>query len=329
MKGRRLISRAPRQIEVEEFQIPPLGADSILIENQLTGVSVGTEIHCWVTGTERDQALAFPRTTGYCSTGTVIDVGRNVTSVHPGDRVAAQGIHASHEVASSYCFPVPESVAPEDAVFLVMAAISMRGIRRGRVQLGEAVAIIGMGLVGQLALSLCRLSGAMPLIAIDLDQERLSRAGDRGADHMLNPAAMRDLAAKVRELCPEDGADVVVEATGKPAVYPTAVSLARTGGRVIGLGSPRGRVEMDFMADVHLREVDIVGAFQPATPEEGHIYYPWTKKRDRRFLLELMACGRLRASDLITHRAQPQECQAVYQMLADRPSEALGVVFEW
>ena len=134
---------------------------------------------------------------------------------------------------------------------------------------------------------------------------------------------------QLRDMCPEDGADVVIEATGKPEVYPTAVALARTGGRVIGLGSPRGTVEMDFMADVHLREVDIIGAIQPITPESGHIYYPWTKDRDRRLLLQLMARGRLRASELITHRARPEECQAVYGMLADRPEEALGVVFEW
>ena len=224
---------------------------------------------------------------------------------------------------------MPDKVAPEDAVFLVMGAISMHGMRRARIQLGEAVAIMGMGLVGQLALSLCRLAGAMPLIAIDLDQDRLAIAADRGADYTLVPEDGTDLAAKVRGWCPEDGADVVIEATGKPEVYPTAVRLARTGGRVVGLGSPRGSVEMDFMTDVHLREVDIIGAIQPITPESAHVYYPWTKSRDRRLLLDLMARGRLRAADLITHRAAPAECQSVYSMLADRPQDALGVVFEW
>ncbi len=59
------------------------------------------------------------------------------------------------------------------------------------------------------------------------------------------------------------------------------------------------------------------------------MYYPWTKNRDRRLLLEMMSRGRLRAADLITHRAKPAECQAAYGMLASRPQEALGVVFEW
>jgi len=328
MKGHRLTCPARRRIEVEEFEIRSPGPAQVLIRNQLTAVSAGTEIYCWLHGAEPGREPAFPRTTGYCSTGTVVEVGRDVTDVEPGDRVAAQGTHASHGLVDGYYYRVPDNVPADDAVFLVMAAISMHGLRRAVVELGEGVAILGMGMVGQLALSLCRLAGAMPLIAIDLDADRLERATERGADYVLNPGS-GDVVEQVRELCAEDGADVVVEATGKPEVYPMAAKLARTAGRVIGLGSPRGSVDMDFMTDVHLREVDIIGAIQPITPEASHVYYRWTKDRDRRLLLQMMARGRLRVADLITHRVRPEECQVIYDMLADRPAEALGVVFEW
>ena len=83
------------------------------------------------------------------------------------------------------------------------------------------------------------------------------------------------------------------------------------------------------MRDVHLREVDLIGAFQPLTPERDHVYYPWTKARDRRLLLELMAQGKLAVRDLITHRFAPEQCQVAYETLAGRPEEALGVIFEW
>ena len=328
MKGHRLTCPALRRIEVEEFEISAPGPDQVLVRNQLTAVSAGTEIYGWLHGAEPGREPTFPRATGYCSTGTVIDVGRDVADVKPGDRVAAQGSHASHGLVDRYYYRVPGNVQADDAVFLVMAAISMHGLRRAAVELGEGVAILGLGIVGQLALSLCRLAGAMPLIAIDLDADRLERAADRGADYTLDPST-GDVVEQVRDLCAEDGADVVVEATGKPEVYPMAVKLARTAGRVIGLGSPRGSVDMDFMADVHLREVDIIGAIQPITPEANHVYYRWTKDRDRRLLLQLMARGRLCVADLITHRVHPEECQLIYDMLADRPAEALGVVFEW
>ena len=157
----------------------------------------------------------------------------------------------------------------------------------------------------------------------------MTHALRRGADLAVSPDTTEDLAALVRDHCPDNGARVVIEATGKPAVYPLAVQLACTGGRVVALGSPRGVVEMDFMRDVHLREVSLLGAFQPLTPEQDHVYYPWTKDRDRRFLLELMAAEKLSVRDLITHRLAPEQCQAGYGMLAQRPHEALGVVFEW
>ncbi len=329
MKARRLINPAARCIEVEEFELPQLADDEILIENELTAVSVGTEIYGWLHGAEPGRTPEYPRTTGYCNTGVVLEVGADLTDVKVGDRVAAQCSHASHSIARKHYLPAPGGVAAEDAVFLVMAAIAMHGVRKGRIELGESVAVIGLGIVGQLALSLSRLAGAMPAIAIDLDDDRLERAGKRGADIKINPSRVDDVVAAIQNETFANGADAVIEATGKPVVYPMAASIARTAGRVVALGSPRGTVEMDFFKDVHLREVDLIGAIQPITPEEDNIYYPWTKQRDRQTLLQLMARGRLSVADLITHREKPEDCQRVYEMLADQPEDALGVVFEW
>lgn len=329
MKARRFVCNDVARIEVEDYELPPVRDEDILVQNELTAVSVGTELYCWLHGAEPGGVPNFPRYTGYCSMGVVVDKGKKVDRVEVGDRVAAQGYHASHQVVNRYYHRAPDGVDGEDAVFLVMAAISMRGIRRSRVQLGESMAVLGLGIVGQLALSLGRLSGAMPIVGIDLDGSRLERASKRGADFLVDPGNGADVVAQVREWCAEDGANVVIEATGIPAVYPLAVQLACTAGRVIALGSPRGTVEMNFMRDVHLREVDIIGAFQPMTPEADHVYYRWTKDRDRRLLLELMARERLTIRDLITHRFEPGQCQEAYEMLANRPQEALGVVFRW
>ncbi|MFZ1757288.1 MAG: zinc-binding dehydrogenase [Caldilineaceae bacterium] len=92
----------------------------------------------------------------------------------------------------------------------------------------------------------------MPLIAIDLDDFRLDRAIERGADVAINPTNSEDAAGQVRSLCAGDGADVVLECTGKPGVYPLATRLARTAGRLVAVGSPRGSVDFDFLRDVHL-----------------------------------------------------------------------------
>jgi len=329
MKASRLICPDIRRIEVENFELPEMTDDAILVQNEYTAVSVGTEIYNWLHGSEPGQPAAFPRTTGYCNMGVVLEAGRKVKGIKAGDRVTAQGNHASHDVIKSLYYRVPDDVPSDAAAFLVMAAIAMRGIRKAHIELGESMVVMGLGIVGQLAASLARLCGAMPVIALDLDQRRLDIAKKRGVDHLVNPNTTSDVVECVRKICADDGANVVMEATGKPAVYPLAAQLACTAGRVIALGSPRGSVKMDFFPDVHLREVNIVGAFQPLTPDQPHVYYHWEKDRDRKLLLDLMARGLLPVVDLITHRFKPAQCQTVYEMLADRPQEALGVVFEW
>ena len=132
MKGRRLICPVKGRIEVEEFEVPPVADDQVLIENELTAVSVGTEIYCWLHGTEPGGEPSFPRTTGYCSCGVVVETGSSIVGVKVGDRVAAQGNHASHSLESRFVYRVAEETASEDAVFLVMAAIAMHGTRRRR-----------------------------------------------------------------------------------------------------------------------------------------------------------------------------------------------------
>ena len=329
MKGRRLLCRGLRQIEVEDFEIGKLPDDGILVQNEYTAVSVGTEIYNWVHGASPGRPFSFPRPTGYCNAGTVIEVGKNVKDVKPGDHVAGQGCHASHNVLRKPYNKVPEKVSSKAASLLTMAAVAMHGVRVAKIELGEAVAVLGLGLVGQFALSLAKLAGGLPVIAIDIADFRLEKAKARGADACINPKNIQDVVAAVRALCVEDGANVVLEATGKPAVYPMAVKLACVTGRVVALGSPRGTVEFNFLDEVHLREVAILGAIAPITPDQDHIYFRWTKDRERNLILRLLSEGRLTAEDLITHVARPEQCLDIYTMLADRPQQALGVLFEW
>jgi threonine dehydrogenase-like Zn-dependent dehydrogenase len=108
-----------------------------------------------------------------------------------------------------------------------------------------------------------------------------------------------------------------------------AVKLACFAGRLVALGSPRGTVEFDFFREVHLREVSILGAIHPRTPERDHVYFWWTKDRERRLLLSLMGNGQLPVEDLITHVETPENCLNVYNMLAEGSQQALGVLFEW
>jgi len=212
---------------------------------------------------------------------------------------------------------------------MVMAAIAIHGVRIARIELGEVIAITGLGIVGQLAATLAKLSGGCPVIGIDLNDFRIDIARKRGIDVCLSPARVRNLREAVLEHSEEDGANCVIEATGIASVYPMALPLACMGGRLVALGSARGSVELSFLDDIHLREVTVYGAHQPKTPNDDHIYHRFSKNRERALVIRLMAEGKLPIEDLITHVAHPEECQNVYDMLADNPHESLGVIFDW
>ncbi len=302
----------------------------MLLQNAYTAVSIGTELYCWVHGAEPGHEPEFPRQTGYCSAGTVLEVGKDVTSVKPGDRVAAQGYHASHEIVTDLYYQVPEHVPLKDAALLVMAAIAQHGNRVAKIELGESVVILGCGLVGQLALTLARLSGARPIVAIDLDEFRLEKARARGADLCINPSTTEDVPAAVRgglhRRRGECGDGVHGQAGGLSDGGPDGFD-----GRPRGLPRVPSRYGPEH-GSLH-RRASARGGDSRRNPAENsdrdHIYFRWTMNRERSMLLDLMGEGTLSVQDLVTHVAKPEQCQEIYTMLADAPERVLGVVFEW
>ena len=162
MKSQHLVCTDIRRIELREFELPRVPDHGILAQNDYTAISVGTEIYTYAHGGEPSRPSAFPRTTGYCNTGVVLEIGKDVKGIKPGDRIAGQGNHAHHAVLTQNFFKVPAGVSPKSAAFMVMCAIALHGHRVGRPELGEAVAITGMGIVGQLAATFAPLGRRTP-----------------------------------------------------------------------------------------------------------------------------------------------------------------------
>lgn len=328
MKARRLVTTRSMFNEMQAAELPPLGERGVLVKHEVTAVSPGTEHAFWMNGKPSPNG-PFPFIAGCSCAGIVQQVGPQVTDVKPGDRVAAQGNHCDFQIYEQLYFKIPPQIPADDAAFHMLMSVSLRGIRKSRIELGSAVAVLGLGVIGQFALSLAKLAGAMPLIAIDIDDRRLALARQRGADAAINSKQTADLPAAVAALCPERGVNVLIEASGNPVVYPTALSLICTGGQMVALGSPRAPVEINFYKGIHQREIEMVGAYVGVTPTQDHPYYRHTKARDRKLLLDLIAQGRLSARDLITHRWRPDNSQAMYEMLHHEPGASLGVVFDW
>jgi threonine dehydrogenase-like Zn-dependent dehydrogenase len=225
--------------------------------------------------------------------------------------------------------PIPDSVSFEESTFDTLGATSMNGVRISRLVLGETAVIFGMGIVGQLALQIARVCGAQLLVAVDLSDRRLEMAKSLGATAVANPAET-DLEAFVKELTGGEMAEVVIEATGNPKVFPVALKLAAPFGRIVALGSPRGNVpELDLYTELHCRGLQLLGAHAGMHPAVASPLNKWTRVRNRQLFLDLVSKGQIQTAPMITHRFPfAKAVEAFHLLVADR-TQAVGVILEY
>jgi 2-desacetyl-2-hydroxyethyl bacteriochlorophyllide A dehydrogenase len=336
MAEHRLVAFAPRSLELEPFPLPaepPPGA--MVVEAWTTAISAGTEVANYLGRTRQRSAeapdwRANPYYPGYSLAGVVRAVGAGVAGFAPGDRVCGHGPHASAAVVDPGRFvTMPEGVAFDDAALTTLVCIAMNAVRLARIELGDRVAVVGAGLVGQLALQLAQLCGARPTVASEPIAARREVALRCGASAAVDPAAP-EAARQFAELGEGQGFQVVFEATGSPAAFNPALKLAARGGRLILLGSTRGLVEQfDPYGDVHLTGVTMIGAHISTHPAHETPYNRWTIENNRRLALRLIGDGSLRLDPLISHRVAAEEAPALFDRLAHTPSEFLGALIRW
>lgn len=323
--GTQVVVRPDNSVEIKTSDIRPPQRGEVLVETVSTLISAGTEL-----GTQ-EQGRTDDFSPGYSNTGRVAQIGEGVEGYQIGDRVLSLGPHASHVTVPSApqsLAKLPDRVSFDEGTFGVLGSVSMHGVRKAQIELGEFVCITGMGLVGQLALQLAAQTGAELLVAIDLSNPRLEIAKAAGATHALNPKD-GDPRTEVESLTEGRGLDVTIEASGYPELLPIAFDMARIGGRIMALGSIWHRkVEVDFM-DFHLKELTLVGCHQPKCPTVATPAFPWTQQYNRRQILKMIEQDKLNVNRLITHRLPYTEAEEAYRLLRDERDKSLGVVLTW
>jgi 2-desacetyl-2-hydroxyethyl bacteriochlorophyllide A dehydrogenase len=311
-------------MELEELELADQpGPGQLLVETETTAISAGTEVANYrgitVQRRGRTDWRADPYRPGYSLAGTVRAVGPGVEGVAVGDRVCGHGPHASAALVDAARFvTVPSEVSADQAAMTTLCVIVMNAVRLARLQLGESVAVVGAGLIGQLAAQLARLAGARPVVSVDPIEPRRRLALDCGSDAALAPDDVHE------------SFEVVFEATGSPAAFNPALKLVGRQGRVIALGSTRGLVEsFDLYGDLHLKGVTLIGAHMSTTPQHETPYNPWTERRNRALALRLVRDEELRLDRLVSHRVPAAEGPAMYHRLATSREEFLGVLLRW
>jgi 2-desacetyl-2-hydroxyethyl bacteriochlorophyllide A dehydrogenase len=342
---RELLLTAPRSVSLVEYDDAAVGEGQVRAHATAGGISLGTELALYrgesPFRTKRfdlglrlfldDPAEAYPARLGYEWVGIVDEVGGGVTAPRPGERIHVTLPHRETQTfdASGAAAPpwlvLPERLVDERATLLQSAAIALQAVRDARIAAGDRVAVFGLGAFGLLAVQLARLDGASLVVGVDPIAARRELAVAYGADAALDPAAGDpgfELKTSGR------GVDVAIEFSGRYAALQQALRSVRVAGLVVAAGFYPGEATDLRLGEEWLHNrLTMIASMQgwgvPAR-DEG-----WDRQRLRAAAADLLAGGRLRADELLTHAFDFDEAPLAYATLDRDRREALRAVLRY
>jgi len=285
--------------------------------------------------------LDSPIPLGYSLAGKVVQVGEKLEGISLGDRVACGGAgYANHSeinyVPKNLMVKIPDGVDDIDASFVTVGAIALQAVRQTEPKLGERIAVMGLGLLGQLAVQLLKANGCK-VIGSDVDPDKLALAKELGADEVCHASEM---VTKANEFSNGHGVDAVIIAASTRSNQPVidAADISRMRGRVVFLGM----VGMDIPRnEYYKKELDLrlsmaygPGRYDPNYEEKG-IDYPydlvrWTEQRNFEAFLGLIEEGKVTPKALLTHTYAFENALDAYDLLEGKRQEKyLGIVLKY
>ena len=286
--------------------------------------------------------LNSPTLLGYSTAGIVEEVHNSVESWVPGDRAACAGFgYACHAekvfVPTNLAVKIPENVTFEEASFVTLGAIAMQGVRIADVRLGETVAVIGLGLLGQITCMLLAASGCR-VLGIDIDESKVESAMHSGAEaaFLANGSESQEILSATAGR----GADAVIitAASNTSGPVESAGNICRDRGRVVAVGAVKLDIPRKTFYDKEL-ELRLSRSYGPGRYdyyyEEAGRDYPfsyvrWTENRNMESFLQLISAGRINVKSLITHRFAVEDAARAYDLISGKSDENfLGVVINY
>lgn len=286
--------------------------------------------------------LETPVALGYSCAGVVREVGRGVDEYQVGDRVACAGMnYASHAetvfVPKNLAVKIPDGVSFDEAAFVTLGAIALQGVRTAEVKLGDAVAVIGLGLLGQLTVQILKAAGCR-VIGIDLEASKVELAREFGCDAGILRG--NDVELAVRQFTDNFGVDAVIVTAAADTNDP--IELAGVIARDRAVVSMVGAVRMDIPRKVYYEkelQLRLSRSYGPgrydAEYEERGKDYPigyvrWTERRNMQEFLRLVATKSVKLERLITHRIPIEQAEQAYDIITGKTQQSyLGILLTY
>lgn len=284
--------------------------------------------------------LDQPMALGYASAGTIVALGKNMLGFKVGQRVACAGFgfatHAEYNVVpKNLLTPLPKNVDFESAAFTTLGAIALHGFRLAQTQLGENVAVIGLGLLGLLTTQIANAAGCN-VLGIDVDPERVKLASSLGLQAVTRPEAEASASA----FSSNRGFDAVIICADTSSNDPIELAgfISRDRGRVVatgavGLSIPRKIYYEKEIAFINSRSYG-PGRYDSDYEENGADYplgyVRWTEGRNFQAIVDLMASEKLKVAPLISHRFPIERGVQAYEVITGKKKEPfLGVLLKY
>jgi D-arabinitol dehydrogenase (NADP+) len=333
-----VVIEGPRQLAVREVPEPQPARGEVIVEVASAGLC-GTDIHIYLGEYDGD----YPIVPGHEVVGTIIEVGEGVDDLTPGTRVSFdpnvpcfechfcrrqrfnhclnwQGIGVTRDggmaervaVPAKVIYPIEDSLPFDQAIFTEPLSCVVWGLQRATPELGDRVLIFGAGPIGLLMMQSVRRAGASQVVVSDLQSDRLDLATDLGADATV--VASDAGAGALRAFAPY-GFDMVIDATGVPAVAAGCFEHVTRGGKVLLFGVCPEDATIEFSPfDIFRRDITVYGSFAV-----NMTFGP---------ALELLRSGAVRVETLISHRFCLDEFPRALEMALSRSEPMMKVLIE-
>ena len=250
----------------EERDIPQVKDDEVLVKLEYVGIC-GSDLHYYETGAIGDYVVEPPFVLGHEPGGTVVEVGKNVTHLKAGDRVALEpgktcghcefcktgrynlcpdvvffatppvdGVfqeYVAHE--ADLCFKLPDNVSTLEGALIEPLAVGFHAAIQGDAHLGQKAVVMGAGCIGLVSMMALKARGVSEVYVVDIMEKRLKKALELGADGVIN-GAEENVEQKIRQITDGRGVDLVIETAGTEITTRQAISIAKKGSNIVLVG---------------------------------------------------------------------------------------------
>jgi 2-desacetyl-2-hydroxyethyl bacteriochlorophyllide A dehydrogenase len=329
-----LVFTRPKTVVVEDRPVPEPAEGQLVVKAIRTLISTGTELTIFKGEFAEGSAWAdygkFPFVPGYDNVGEIVEVGPGVDESLVGRRVSSYGTHSLYSaVPVTDIRHIREDISSDLAAFGTISDIVFNAVRRGRPEWGEAAVVYGLGILGQMTVRALAFAGIKPVFAVDVSDERLARLPRHNRIIPVNPGK-EDVKDAVAEGTRGRMADIVYELTGAPTLIPREFDVLKVAGRLVLASSPSGPTpSFDFHDLCNAKSFTIIGAHCSSAPAVEVVGSQWTRPRNTELYFDMVVDGDMEMESLISHREPYANAPALYKMLLEDRSKAMGVILEW